>query len=156
MNITHENSPNHWDGRRGWKPDMIVCHITDGSYSGAVSWLCNPQSQASAHFVVARDGRVTQLVDIRNGAWCNGTSVTAGHAYHYSTSTLPLVRSRGTNANRYTISIEHEGMYSQTHGALTDAQEANDGDSAGFTISSPTRVSNLSYTAYYDAWGYWK
>ena len=33
---THENSPNHWDGRRGWKPDMIVCHITDGSYSGKI------------------------------------------------------------------------------------------------------------------------
>lgn len=43
-------------------------------------------------------------------------------------------------------------------GILTavNAQEANDGVSVDFTISSPTRVSNLSYTAYYDAWGYWK
>ena len=42
MNITKKNSPNKYNGRNGWKPDMIVCHITEGSYNGAVSWLCNP------------------------------------------------------------------------------------------------------------------
>lgn len=124
MNITQKSSPNHYNGRNGWKPDIIVCHITDGSYDGAVSWLCNPQAQASAHFVVSRAGQVTQLVGLTDAAWCNGTSVTTGHAYHYSTSTLPLVRQRATNANYYTISIEHEGMYNQTHGALTAAQQA--------------------------------
>ncbi|WP_413778092.1 N-acetylmuramoyl-L-alanine amidase [Caproicibacterium sp. XB1] len=124
MNITQQNSPNHWDGRKGWKPDMIVCHITDGSYGGAVDWLCNPQSQASAHFVVSRAGEVTQLVDLQDGAWCNGTSSTPSSAYYTDKSTLAAVRSRGVNANYYTISIEHEGMYSQTHGALTEAQQA--------------------------------
>ena len=124
MNITQKSSPNHYNGRNGWKPDMIVCHITDGSYGGAVSWLCNPGAQASAHFVVSRAGQVTQLVNLTDAAWCNGTSVTTGHAYHYSASTLPLVRQRATNANYYTISIEHEGMYNQTHGALTAAQQA--------------------------------
>lgn len=124
MNITQKSSPNHYNGRNDWKPDMIVCHITDGSYDGAVSWLCNPRAEASAHYVVSRTGQVTQLVSLTDAAWCNGTSVTAGHAYHYSTSTLPLVRQRATNANYYTISIEHEGMYNQTHGTLTAAQQA--------------------------------
>ena len=53
MNISKQNSPNKYNGRNGWKPDMIVCHITEGSYSGAVSWLCNPASEASAHFVIS-------------------------------------------------------------------------------------------------------
>lgn len=124
MDITRKQTSNYNEGRNGWKPDMIVCHITDGSYDGSVSWLCNPQAQASAHFVVSRSGQITQLVDIQDTAWCNGTSVTAGHAYYCGDSTLSTVRQRATNANYYTISIEHEGMYNQTHGELTSAQLA--------------------------------
>jgi N-acetyl-anhydromuramyl-L-alanine amidase AmpD len=124
MNITQRPSPNKYDGRKGWKPDMIVCHITEGSYDGAVSWLCNPQAQASAHFVVAQDGRVAQLVQLTDGAWCNGTSTDVGSSVYYGKSTLAVVRERKTNANYYTVSIEHEGVWAKTKGRLTDAQLA--------------------------------
>jgi N-acetyl-anhydromuramyl-L-alanine amidase AmpD/TusA-related sulfurtransferase len=125
MNIIKHNSPNKYNGRNGWKPDMIVCHITEGSFAGAVSWLCNPASQASAHFVVAKDGRVAQLVDIKDGSWCNGTSVDLAKSpkTHYSKSTLRTVRERKTNANYYTISIEHEGFWKDGKGKLTDVQK---------------------------------
>lgn len=124
MNITQRPSPNKYDGRKGWKPDMIVCHITEGSYEGAVSWLCNPQAQASAHFVVAQDGRVSQLVPLTDGSWCNGTSTDANSKVYYGKSTLAAVRERKTNANYYTVSIEHEGIWAKTKGRLTDAQLA--------------------------------
>lgn len=101
---------------------MIVCHITEGSYAGAVSWLCNPDAEASAHFVVAKDGRVTQLVELTDSAWCNGTSIDPTDKKYYGHSTLAAVRQRATNANYYTISIEHEGIFKQTKGRLTDAQ----------------------------------
>lgn len=123
MNITKKNSPNKYNGRNGWKPDMIVCHITEGSYNGAISWLCNPASKASAHYVVAKDGRVTQLVDLRDGAWCNGTSTNSTSNVYYGKSTLKAVRDRKTNANYYTISIEHEGRWAENKGKLTDAQK---------------------------------
>lgn len=117
------NSPNRYNGRAGWKPDMIVCHITEGGYAGAVSWLCNPQAQASSHFVVAVDGRIAQLVDLTNGSWCNGNSTDPNSRLYYKNSLNSIVRSRATNANYYTYSIEHEGYsYKDRYGALTEAQ----------------------------------
>lgn len=102
----------------------MVCHITDGSYAGAVTWLCNPKAEVSSHFVVAQDGRVTQLVSLEDTAWANGTSENASFSNYYGNSNLSAVVSRKTNANKYTISIEHEGVYTTTHGALTPKQLA--------------------------------
>jgi N-acetyl-anhydromuramyl-L-alanine amidase AmpD len=119
--IIKKNSPNKMS-RKGWKPDMIVSHITEGSYAGAVSWLCNSKSQASAHFVVSKKGEITQLVDIREAAWANGTSTDPNKNNYYGKSSLKLVRDRKTNANYYTISIEHEGFYKNGYGALTPKQ----------------------------------
>jgi N-acetyl-anhydromuramyl-L-alanine amidase AmpD len=122
MNITKKPSPNIHKGRQGSIPDIIVCHITEGSYTGAVSWLANPESRASTHFVVARDGRVTQLVEIEDTAWGNGTSGTKGDNTWHGHATLQAVRERNINANRYTVSIEHEGRHAETNGALAPAQ----------------------------------
>lgn len=119
--IIKKNSPNKMS-RKGWKPDIIVSHITEGSYAGAVSWLCNPKSGASAHFVVSKKGEITQLVDIREAAWANGTSTDPNKNNYYGKSSLKLVRDRKTNANYYTISIEHEGFYKNGYGALTPKQ----------------------------------
>lgn len=119
-NIVQKTTPNK-SSRCGWIPDIIVCHITEGSDTGAVSWLCNPDAQASSHFVVVQKGEITQLgthnrngLDKRYKHW-NGNR-------HYSKSTSKLIRDRKTNANYYTIGIEHEGKYAETHGKLTDAQ----------------------------------
>lgn len=123
--ITRKNSPNHFKGRKGEKPIMIVNHITEGYAMGAVSWLCNPRSQASAHFVVTREGKIYQLVDIRDAAWCNGTGTNPQGKYYYKRSTNSIVRSKAINANLFTISIEHEGFsYKEGRGALTEKQYA--------------------------------
>ena len=48
----------------------VVLHDTEGSYSGAVNWLCNPKAQASAHVVLREDGlEATQLVPYNHKAW---------------------------------------------------------------------------------------
>jgi N-acetyl-anhydromuramyl-L-alanine amidase AmpD len=122
MNIVQRATQNKNAGRAGWVPDMIVCHITEGSFDGAVSWLCNPASVASSHFVVSRDGRVTQLVAIEDTAWGNGTNNTASDSRNNQHSLLKAVRDRKVNANLYTVSIEHEGRLSETNGALSPAQ----------------------------------
>lgn len=118
--IVQKTTPNK-NGRNRWKPDMIVSHITEGSYAGAVSWLQNPKSGASSHFVVSRAGEITQLVPLTEMAWINGTSLTPTDSRYYGHSKLKLVRDRKTNANYYTIGIEHEGFYNQG-GKMTDAQ----------------------------------
>lgn len=116
------STKNHYRGRNGWVPDMVVSHITEGEYSGAVSWLQNPASQASSNFVIARDGRVTQLVDLRHGAWTNGTSMNPSSNSYNGKSKSAMVRQRGDNANYYTMTIENEGVYAQTKGAITERQ----------------------------------
>lgn len=121
--IIKKSTPNQMS-RYGWIPDIIVSHITEGNYTGAISWLQNPASGASAHFVISKTGIITQLVDIRESAWINGTRLKKedkGPGW-YGDAKLQLVRERKTNANLYSVGIEHEGIWSQSKGRLTDEQ----------------------------------
>lgn len=121
MNITQNFSPNHNIGRKGQLPDMIACHITEGSFSGTISWINNRSSHVSYHYVVARDGQIVQAVDIINTAWSNGT--TSGVANNSNRhSRIDVVRQRNINANLYTISIGFEGRLSEKQGNLSTAQ----------------------------------
>lgn len=52
---------------------MVVVHYTAMSSSaGAVDWLCNVESQVSAHYVICKTGVVTQLVAEKDRAWHAG------------------------------------------------------------------------------------
>ncbi|WP_424211655.1 N-acetylmuramoyl-L-alanine amidase [Streptomyces sp. BI20] len=58
-------SPANW--RRADRPadytvDRIVVHVTQGGLQGSVDAFRNPLHKASAHYIVAQDGRVVQLV----------------------------------------------------------------------------------------------
>jgi N-acetylmuramoyl-L-alanine amidase len=61
-------------------PELIIVHDTAGAldYRGSVSWLCNPQAKASAHFVIGRAGEVTQLASCRVKTWHAGQSAYKG------------------------------------------------------------------------------
>src|SRR5712691_4604901 len=82
--LVQRHSPNY-SSRHGVTPSLLVYHETAGAYAGAVSWLCNPASQASAHLVVREDGNeATQLVALHDKAWhavaFNSQSVGVEHA----------------------------------------------------------------------------
>lgn len=51
----------------------LVLHITQGAIDGAESWLKNPKSKASAHFLNPKVGQLRQLVDIDDRAWTQGS-----------------------------------------------------------------------------------
>lgn len=57
-------------------PTLLVVHDTAGAldYKGSVSWLCNPQAKASAHFVVGRKGEIVQLASCLVKTWHAGKS----------------------------------------------------------------------------------
>lgn len=87
-------SPNFNDRDPSVKIDAIVIHTTEGSVEEAIAWFQNPESQVSAHFVIAPDGRVTQMVPLAKRAWhatyYNHRSIgieVAGHADRASTWT---------------------------------------------------------------------
>lgn len=98
MNIQWKSSPNFREGRNGRKPVAIVNHITAGLMPGTLSWLQNPQSKASAHYLVSRKGEIFQLVKEED------TAYHAGIVNHPNWTLYD-----GSNPNRYTIGIEHEG-----------------------------------------------
>ena len=112
------NSPNKYNGRAGWKPDMICDHITAGSFSSAINTFMNKTCEVSSHFIVGKDGTIVQMVPLTDGAWCNGTRVDDS-SRSYKVAKSAIVRSRKTNCNYYTVSIEHENLGG---GELTEPQ----------------------------------
>ncbi len=92
-------SPNEWPT----KPHhdrlirYVVIHDTEAACAAALNWLVNPHADASAHFLICRDGRIYQLVRVADAAWH------AGNPY----------------INRHSIGIEHEGY---AGGSYTRAQ----------------------------------
>jgi N-acetylmuramoyl-L-alanine amidase len=72
-------SPNFGARAEGLATDILLLHYTDmPTAEGAITWLADPRSQVSCHYVVAEDGTVTQLVAERDRAWHAGVSTWKG------------------------------------------------------------------------------
>ncbi|SEN70079.1 N-acetylmuramoyl-L-alanine amidase [Actinacidiphila rubida] len=65
----------------------IVIHDMEGTFEGSIQEFQNPAAIASAHYLVADDGRVTQMVATTDEAW------------HAANKTV----------NMHSIGVEHEG-----------------------------------------------
>lgn len=94
------NAANYHHARRSASAiRLVVVHTIEGTYSGAISWFRNPRAHASANYVVARDGRITEMVAPWDVAWH------AGNAW----------------VNAHSLGIEHEG-YTHVPWLYTDAE----------------------------------
>ena len=75
IRVEQRASPN-FDVRR---PSFVVIHHTgDSRAEGALRTLTDPVRQVSSHYLIARDGRIFQLVDDRARAWHAGDSYWSG------------------------------------------------------------------------------
>ncbi len=122
-----DQRPTTWKrftGNHGRK--AVVLHIAEGSYEGTLQEFAdsNP-AQKSSHFVIAKDGRIAQLVSMNDSAWANGLCWQNNHWRTPDCSKLDNPTWAdiipGVNPNMYTISIEHEGFHDQP---LTAAMKA--------------------------------
>lgn len=77
----------------------LVLHIAEGSYEGTIGWMKNPVSDVSSHFVIARDGRIAQMLDTAVTAWTQAAG------------------------NGHWVSVENEGF--STQGFTAEQVEAN-------------------------------
>jgi len=112
LNIEFIKSPNYSKGRNGKKIIAICSHITAGQFPGCQNWLCSPKAKASSNYLITRTGKIIQLVKDEDTAWANG-----------GVNKPSWILYDGTNPNRYTISIEHEGYGSNGgDGNLTEQQ----------------------------------
>lgn len=107
MNITQKQSPNFYSTT--YKLDTIVLHTTLGNINSTLSHLTNPSSNVSAHFVIDRDGNITQLVSLTNAAWH------AGYKYNMSQRAKDVIKKdllgRYINPNKQCIGIEVASGY---------------------------------------------
>jgi len=112
------NKHTNFSSRKGVIPDIIVNHISQGSKDSCISWFTSEDNtKSSAHFLVGKDGSIYQFVNVEKMAWGNGLYL---EDIKYAVS--EKIKRRKVNPNRYTISIEHEGIYQKTKGALTKEQ----------------------------------
>lgn len=73
--------------------NWVIVHVTEGSYSGTVSWFQNPNADVSTHYVIRNsDGHSTQMVHYQDIGW---------HAGNW-------------DYNQQSIGIEHEGYTDET------------------------------------------
>lgn len=114
-------SPNHGYGSARFTPRAITWHIAEGGLDGTLSWLTSPASNASAHLVIARDGKVFSLVPLREAAWCQGDVCRP----NLDQPIVQQTHDAGLNPNLVSYSIECIGFSQFGHsGALTAAQAA--------------------------------
>ena len=129
-------SPNH-SPRNGVKIQAIVEHITQGGMPDG--WFANPASGVSSTYSVAKAGAVHQHVQDSEAAWANGIPDEAwqngklvscdhyvnGQKVHWDAPANPaavVMQNYGINANRWALSIEHEGSTPDTpQGVQLDA-----------------------------------
>ncbi|GGN13324.1 N-acetylmuramoyl-L-alanine amidase [Streptomyces fuscichromogenes] len=81
--------------------DRVVIHVTQGGYASAVKVFQDPAHEAAAHYIVRKDGRITQLVRELDVAF---------HAGNRS-------------YNERSVGIEHEGFVDRPED-FTDAMYA--------------------------------
>jgi N-acetyl-anhydromuramyl-L-alanine amidase AmpD len=112
-------SPNHNQRPGGeiGKVALVIIHSCEGSYTGCWSWLANPVSQVSAHYVVNEAGtEVTQLVSESARAWHIGSS------YDCQLNVGFECWRNGSSNNHFTIGVEHGGYASQTSWPLAQIE----------------------------------
>src|SRR6266704_528199 len=89
-------------------PHMIIIHTCESNYASCWSWLDNPASQVSAHYVVNEDGsEISQLVREQNRAW----HIAA--LYDCTLNRRHECWRNGVQSNHFTVGVEHAGFVSQ-------------------------------------------
>jgi len=83
--------------------NLVVLHYTAGDFDSSLSWLMNPASKVSAHYLISRLGDIWQLVPEEWKAWHAGRSSWNGQ----------------DNVNEFSIGIELVGW---RMGGFTDLQ----------------------------------
>ncbi|MAT68093.1 MAG: hypothetical protein CMJ58_01065 [Planctomycetaceae bacterium] len=78
--MTYIASPN-FNGRNGTPVDTVVMHTTEETLADTLDIFLSPARQVSAHFVVAPNGDIYQMVDTSERAW---------HATYYNSRSIGI------------------------------------------------------------------
>ncbi len=109
MKVIRRYSPNY--SKTNIKKVGIQIHKTLGLMPGALSWLLNPASKSSAHYLIPKSGNSYQLVRLRDRAW------TAGRIKLPSLRGLSIMKKYpiGTKPGEYLIQFEVECLKNEAY-----------------------------------------
>ncbi|GAB2875730.1 N-acetylmuramoyl-L-alanine amidase [Streptomyces deserti] len=83
--------------------DMVVIHVTQGSFNSAVKVFQDPGHGAASHYVVRKDGHIAQMIRELDVAYHAGNR----------------------DYNERSVGIEHEGFVDRPEGFTTEMYEAS-------------------------------
>ncbi|WP_030216507.1 N-acetylmuramoyl-L-alanine amidase [Streptomyces sp. NRRL WC-3626] len=83
--------------------DMVIVHVTQGSFDSAVQAFQDPGHKAAAHYIVGQDGRVTQMIRELDVAYHAGNR----------------------DYNERSVGIEHEGFVDRPEDLTDEMYEAS-------------------------------
>ncbi|WP_432798665.1 N-acetylmuramoyl-L-alanine amidase [Poriferisphaera sp. WC338] len=142
-------------GRSGGHIDSLAIHTTEGSYGSAVNWFNNPASGVSAHYVISKDGDITQMVDSWDTAYTtnyyNSRSISfemAGYAGEASTWYYqPWEPEYGTTYKNYRPNLDALANLAAffmerttSHGVTYDIPNTRSENKAKYHWSNGTRI----------------
>jgi len=106
----------------------VVLHIAQGGFQSSIDFLKGVG--LSSHFIVAKDGRIVQMVSVNDTAFANGLNFHNGKWFTPEKTPRLIVPQPswsglipGRNPNFYTISIEHEGFTTEKRTAAMQAAD---------------------------------
>lgn len=118
--VVSKPSPNRGGYAGARRVDAVVWHVTAGSGPSSLGWLTNPASQASANYLIDKDGTTYELVPPNEDAWANG----AVNKPDTGNRLIARWLQEGANFNQRTVSIEtvRETSAMEQPGGFTEAQ----------------------------------
>jgi len=70
--INRSNQSPNWGGAFNGVRWIVLHHTASNNTNGEISWLTNPRSQVSYNYLIAKDGRIFELVPPGRRAWHAG------------------------------------------------------------------------------------
>jgi N-acetyl-anhydromuramyl-L-alanine amidase AmpD len=132
---------------RPCKVDQIVIHDIEGSASSALNIFQNPQSRASAHYVIDSNGTIYQVVREKDIAYHAGNFWYNQHAIGIEHTGFDATGFRWYNASEYLASARLTAYLLQKYGLPLDRAHV----AAHATVPSPS----TDHTNHVDPGPYW-
>ena len=116
-------SPTHSGEFKAGNLDTLIMHYTGGpTAESAINTMVNPTVKASAHIVVGRDGKITQLIPFNIIAWHAGNSSWKGRTGYNNYSIGieivnlgPLTKSGDVYRSAYGKTIDNKDVIQAVH-----------------------------------------
>lgn len=130
--------------RNGARIARVICHYTTASeVQGSLEWFKNPVSQRSAHYVIARNGDIYQMVRDSDKAWhaktANADSIGIEHSAAPGERLSPAQEAASVALIRWLVS-EYKLSKAAVTGHRFTAENAGSTDCPSHLFGAPTEA----------------